>query len=85
MELGLGTKMGSLKAKSIKDRDIFFSRQQEKVLQIMGPLGKLWRELTRIQKSKQPVGKVKLANILEWTEKAVLLVGQANVAIRHTR
>ena len=85
VELGLGTKVGSLKAKSIKDRDIFFSRQQEKVLRIMGPLGKLWRELTRIRKSKQPVGKVKLANILEWTEKAVLLVGQANVAVRHTR
>ena len=50
----------------------------------MGPLGKLWRKLDEARKSKRD-SELNLQKALDLTEESIMLVGQANVAIRHAR
>ena len=47
-------------------------------------LGKLWQELKEARKSDSDT-KLRLHKVLKLAEKVVFLVGQANVAVRHTR
>ena len=50
----------------------------------MGPLGKIWRKLDEARKSKKD-SELNLQKALDLTEESIMLVGQANVAIRHAR
>lgn len=81
---GLAKKVGHSQANIALQRDATLQRQQIKVLRVMGPLGKLWQKLDDVRKSGKN-RELDLAKALDLAEKAVLLVGQSNVAIRHTR
>ena len=78
---GLPDKMGSKPAASVLQRDAIHKKHQLKVLRVMGPLGKLWSKLEEARKSKHDT-KLDLNQALDLTEKAIMLMGQSNVAIR---
>ena len=60
-----------------------FRRVQNKVLDVMGPLGKIWAKLETIKRgSKKSYNADKM---LKWVQQAVILMGQANVVINHTK
>ena len=67
----------------IKHADGSFKRIQVRLLDTMGPLGKLWSELEKA--ALHGNGKCDAKELLELAEKSVTLVGQTNVLINHNR
>ena len=67
----------------IKHGDGSFKRIQVRLLDTMGPLGKLWSELEKA--ALQANGKCDAKELLALAEKSVTLVGQTNVLINHNR
>ena len=60
-----------------KQTDFSFKRIQNKILDIMGPLGKLWAMLEQAQESDDM--ECDLEALLTLVQQAVLMTGQTNV------
>lgn len=74
---------GNKAAPAVLKRDRMMGAAQEKVLRVMGPLGQLWRFLNEARKKNGD--KMDVHEALALTEKSVLLLGQANVAVKYNR
>ena len=81
---GQAKKVGTTAATIALQQDAMHKKHQLKVIQPMGPLGKLWLKLEEARKSKQD-SELNLQKALDLTEESIMLVGQSNVAIRHAR
>jgi hypothetical protein len=69
-----------------KNRDRQLSHAHEKILRVMGPLGKLFNNLCRAQsQSRSRSPKVDIDKLVTLCEKAVLFAGQAHIGMRYTR
>ena len=66
-----------------KQTDFSFRRVQNRVLDIMGPLGRLWVTLEKVQ--SEGGKKCDLDQLILFTQQAVLMAGQANVLVNHNR
>ena len=63
--------------------DSSFSRVQGKLLDGMGPLGKLWAKLEKV--ARKGTQKCDVRKMLRLAEKSVLLIGQTNVLLNYNR
>ena len=66
-----------------KQTDFSLKRIQNKILDIMGPLGKLWATLEQAQESDDM--ECDLEALLTLVQQAVLMTGQTNVLVNHNR
>jgi site-specific recombinase XerD len=80
---GLDAVVGHSQAGYLKKRDSQLWRVNDKITRVMGPLGKLWARLDKSRKKGKE--KMKVEEVLDLTEKAVMLIGQANVAVKYQR
>lgn len=81
---GLDSAVGHHSAKLLMNRDQTLSSAQEKVMRIMGPLGRLGATLDETRMTgDDKMARVK--DLLQFAETAVDLTGQASVAIRYAR
>ena len=78
------TVMPTKVSSKVLGREDNLSHVQEKVLRIMGPLGKLYQDLFKLSHQKDKV-KVKVQNLCTLAEKAILLTGQAHISVRYHR
>jgi len=65
------------KVTQVKAMDQALGRVQKKVLNIMGPLGGLWKYIHKLKKKGE--GEIDVDYVIDSLEKTVMLVGQANV------
>ena len=63
----------------------FCMRVQDKVLDIMGPLSKLWVMVEQVDSGNGSSSTVEMYTVLELLEKKVLLIGQCNNTITYER
>ena len=81
---GLQSAIGQYHARAVLHRDQTLANSQEKVMRIMGPLGKIWATLDKARKSKSE-RMIRIQDLLNLTEQAVVLTGQASVAAQYAR
>ena len=81
--LGLLTPVAKIPAAS---NDGSFRRVQSKLLDVMGPLGKLWQNLDALS-TEAKGGKVKtnVKKLLELADQSIVMLGQTNVLINYNR
>ena len=70
LETGLPDKVGAGQANVVLNRDKNFCRIQEKIQRVMGPLGKLWKDLDKGRKHPSE-RKINLAKVLQLAKKSV--------------
>ena len=68
-----------------KTVDDIWCKTQNRVLDVMGPLGKLWTVLDTARLVEEDSRELDLFDCLEMVEKAITLLGQANTTINHNR
>ena len=80
----LAKAVGPKRSKFLLRQDQTLESSQEKILRIMGPLSKLWTHFNEVRKNEEE-GKISVTKGLRLIEQAVLLTGQANVAVKYAR
>ena len=65
--------------------DKVFKKIQQKVLTVMGPLGKVWLTLENAMSTKRQKVEITLEDLKEYTEQTVILIGQVYNSMSYQR